>query len=289
MSRNGNVVSVVGSPEPLARIRGVYASLSATEKRLATHVLHHAGEVIHTPIGALAARCGVSEASVVRFCQRLGYKGYPDFRIFLARDLGHPFEDAYQGIAEAKDAASVARQVFELSIRALSDALAALDKQAFARASEALASARMIYFFGVGGSGEATRIAHQRLLRAAIPCQVCTDAHLQALVAATAQAGDAAVGVSYSGGSDAVTRALMIARQRGATTIGLVSVARSPVAQAADIVLLTGGADPRVSEPQTSRLVQIAVLDALCASVATQRQSNGAISDLATGEHLARR
>ena len=280
MRPNDTVSPIVGAPEALARMRAAYASLPKTEKRAARYVLDHPDEVIHAPIAMLAQRAGVSEATVVRLCQRLGYRGYPNFRIYLARDLGRPYEDSYQDLTETSRPSMIARQVFDLSIRALADTLAGLDMAAFEAATQAMSRAGTIFLYGVGGSGEAARIAHHRVLRAGVPCQACTDPHLQAFVAASTRPGDAALGISYSGGSDDVTRALAISRDRGATTICLVSLARSPVARVSHIVLLAGGVtETEISEPQTARIVQIVVLDALCACVTALHSSHTSSTD----------
>ena len=108
MAEDYDVTPFVGSPEPLARIRVIYNSLPESEKRVARFVLDHADAAIHAPITTLAERAGTSEATIVRFCQRLGYRGYPNFRIFLARDVGRPFEDAYQEIEPSQGFAGIA-------------------------------------------------------------------------------------------------------------------------------------------------------------------------------------
>lgn len=44
-------------------------------------------------ISELAGACSVADATVSRFCRRLGYKGYPDFKIAIANASIHRLED----------------------------------------------------------------------------------------------------------------------------------------------------------------------------------------------------
>ena len=61
--------------------------LTNTEAKIAKYVLDHYDQVLSSNITELAEQAGVSDASVVRFCKSLGYKGYQDFKINAARDL----------------------------------------------------------------------------------------------------------------------------------------------------------------------------------------------------------
>ena len=60
-------------------IKGRMHLLTNTEGKIANYVLEHYDEVLNYNISELAENAGVSDASVVRFCKNLGYKGYQDF------------------------------------------------------------------------------------------------------------------------------------------------------------------------------------------------------------------
>ena len=48
---------------------------------MADYVVLHQRETQFMSISELAEACGVAEATVSRFCQRLGYKGYSAFKL----------------------------------------------------------------------------------------------------------------------------------------------------------------------------------------------------------------
>jgi len=254
-----------GLPIPLVRIRGVYDTLPRSERKVADYVLNHADEVIHSSVTDLAQTLEVSESTVVRFCQRLGYQGYPEFKILLARDLGTPFRDTYDTLNHRDDVSTVVRKTVQISIQALNDTLAVLDPNSVEEAVNLLMNTHHVFLFGCGGSGGSAEMAYQKMLRLGLPCSVCTDPHTQTLLAGLATERDVVIGISYSGNNEDVVRAMRVAHDRQARTVAITNYPTSPAAKLADVVLLTGAAEtPLVSESGPSRVVQLAVIDVLC-------------------------
>jgi RpiR family carbohydrate utilization transcriptional regulator len=254
-----------GLPIPLVRIRGVYDILPRSERKVADYVLDRADEVIYSSVTDLAQTLEVSESTVVRFCQRLGYQGYPEFKILLARDLGTPFRDTYDTLDAQDDVSTVVRKTIQISVQALNDTLAVLDPDSVEGAVNLLMVAHHVFLFGCGGSGGSAQIAYQKMLRLGLPCSVCTDPHTQTLMAGLATERDVVIGISYSGNNEDVVRAMRVAQDRRARTVAITNYPVSPAAKLADVVLLTGAAEtPLVSESGPSRVVQLAVIDVLC-------------------------
>jgi DNA-binding MurR/RpiR family transcriptional regulator len=259
------LLNTVGLPIPFVRIRSVYDSLPRSERKVADYALAHPDEVIHSSVTYLAQTLEVSESTIVRFCQRLDYQGYQEFKILLARDLGTPLQDNYKMIAPQDDVATVVRKTFQVFVQALNDTLAILSPNNVKEAVSFLVKAHHVYVFGCGGSGGTAHVAHQKLLHLGLPATVCIDPHTQTLLAGMATERDLVIGISYSGNNEDVIRAMRVAQERRAKTIAITNYPTSPAAKLARVVLLTGAAEtPLVSESGPSRVVQLAVIDALC-------------------------
>ena len=67
-----------------SRITQEYYQLTASEKKLATFVVANGQRSQTMSISELAAACGVAEATISRFCRRMGYRGYSVFRLAIA-------------------------------------------------------------------------------------------------------------------------------------------------------------------------------------------------------------
>jgi DNA-binding MurR/RpiR family transcriptional regulator len=254
-----------GLPIPLVRIRGVYNTLPRSERKVADYVLNHADQVIHSSVTDLAQTLEVSESTVVRFCQRLGYQGYPEFKVLLARDLGTPFQDTYDTLDPGDDVTTIVRKTVQISVQALNDTLAILDPNNVKEVVDLLINAHHVFLFGCGGSGGSAQIAYQKMLRLGLPCSVCIDPHTQTLLSGTATEQDVVIGISYSGNNEDVVRAMRVAQERRAKTVAITNYPTSPVVRMANVALLTGAAEtPLFSESGPSRVVQLAVIDVLC-------------------------
>ena len=76
----------------IMKIRSFLPEMSQAEKRIAQNVLANPREIVQMSITELAARSKVSDATVVRFCRRLGMQGYQEMKVTLAQDLVSPIE-----------------------------------------------------------------------------------------------------------------------------------------------------------------------------------------------------
>jgi DNA-binding MurR/RpiR family transcriptional regulator len=268
-------LNTVGLPIAFVRMRSIYDTFPRSERKVADYVLTHPNDVIHQSVTELAQTLSVSESTIVRFCQRLDYQGYQEFKILLARDLGAPFHDTYENVNAGDDVATVVRKTLQISSQALTDTMSVLNPDYVKSAVDLLAQAAHVYIFGCGGSGGIAEVAGQKLLRLGLPSTVCADPHTQTLLAGTATRRDVIIGISYSGNNEDVVRAMRVAHAEQVKIITLTNYASSPAARLADVILLTGAADtPLVSESGPSRVVQLGVIDALCTCILLRSRNN---------------
>ncbi|MCZ8080348.1 MAG: MurR/RpiR family transcriptional regulator [Fuscovulum sp.] len=69
------------------RMRAAMGDLTRAERQLATHILTHYPVAALGSITELARASGVSNPTVVRLCQKLGFKGYPDYQHALRSEV----------------------------------------------------------------------------------------------------------------------------------------------------------------------------------------------------------
>ena len=67
----------------LVKIRSERDRMSAIERRIADFVLENAQLLRDYSSQQLANALGISQSSVVKFCQKLGFKGYPDLKLSI--------------------------------------------------------------------------------------------------------------------------------------------------------------------------------------------------------------
>jgi DNA-binding MurR/RpiR family transcriptional regulator len=173
--------------------------------------------------------------------------------------------------------------------RAMHDTATLLDLRLVEKAASAIAAAPRVNIFGASGSALVGEEMQFSLHRIGVAAWAWTDVHNGLASAALSRAGDVALGISHSGETGETIELLAEASSRGATTIALTSFPRSPLAELADIVLLTATQQATTFRPDalSARHPQLVVLDLLYVAVAqrTHERSHAAFQRTAQAVH----
>ncbi|MEO6991381.1 MAG: MurR/RpiR family transcriptional regulator [Candidatus Baltobacteraceae bacterium] len=259
----------VNVPGCFVRIEGTYASLRSAEQRVADFILKHPEELIYLTVTELAERTQTSESTVVRLCQKIGYKGYQEFKIMLARDLVGPVEQVYEHIEPGDSLSELKNKVFQANAQALRDTMEVLADDELQRAVTAIAKARRLEIYGVGGSAPLALDAYHKFMKHGISAVSLSDGDLMAMSSSLLGPPDVALGISHTGTSKDVCEALARAKDGGATTICITHRATSPITKSADIKLFTAAKETAFgSDSMSSRIAQLSIIDTLYAGLA---------------------
>jgi len=270
----------------LIRLRGLYGSLKAALRKVADVVLARPEMAIYASVNEVAAAAGVSEATVMRLCRLLGFRGFQDFKIALARELVTPLQRLHEEVAEGDDAATIVHKVFQANLAALQDTLAVLDTGAVAAAAQDLLAARLIMLIGVGTSGPIVEDAANKFFRLGLLVRAVTDAHLMMMAAALLTPADVLVAVSHSGSTRDTVETAKTAKQAGARIMCITNNSLSPLTKTADLVLVTASRETRFrQEAMASRLCQTSIIDSLYTVMALARPET-ALQNLAKIENV---
>ena len=256
----------------LIRIRSAYADLYSAEKKVADFILANSHEIMHLSVTEIAAKSGASEATVVRFCRSLGYGGYQDFKLTLARDTVSPIKSIHEDLEKSDDISTITHKVFQNNIQALTDTLAVLDMKEMEKAVDAISKAGKVLIIGVGTSAPNVQDAYNKFFRIGLNCSCQTDSHLQVMEAALLNKGDVLIAISHSGSTKDPIETLLAAKKRGAVTICITNNSLSPITKEAHISLLTASRETRFkSEALASRIAQTSIINALLMALSLQR------------------
>jgi len=259
---------------PLVKISTLYESLRTSEQKVADYINSHPEEVIYLSITALAEKCEISESSVIRLCKVLGFEGYQDLRISMARSLVEPVKYIHEELEETDDVNKIIHKVMVANMKAIEDTMKVLVSADVEKAIEALAKARKIEFYGLGGSGAVAFDAHHKFFKYGIPCFAFNDPHMQIMSAAMLGEEDVVIGISHSGSTKDIVSSLKMALDSGATTICITSSEKSPVTKVSSIKLIVSARELSFKpEPMASRIAQLTVIDVLSVGVALKREN----------------
>jgi DNA-binding MurR/RpiR family transcriptional regulator len=264
-------------------LQGILGSLKPAERRIADCVLKDPERVITSPIEQIKEASGASVGSIVGFCRSLGFKGFADFKIALARDL------AQSGLSagDSPDNDSLFEKVFHFQAQSLVETLQINSKVTFERVAQAIEKARRIEFFSIGLSYPVAYTASCKFSLIGLPASAQFDSHIQLISATQLKGGDLAFGISCSGTTRETVQCLQVAKGKGATTVCLTNALKSPITAHGDLCLYATPSEIKYFQaPLASRITQLAVIDALFVTLALKNRNKTAARLQQSGEEL---
>jgi DNA-binding MurR/RpiR family transcriptional regulator len=257
----------------ITRIQMAAQDGTKSDRRLAQLVLADLDFVSKAAISEIAARVGVSEPTVTRFCRNLGCDGLRDFKFYLAQAMaiGSQYLSPEPLSRDAREQ-RIASAVTEAATAAIQRAAGSLDMSALVAVAERISSAGNVLAIGSGGisSMMATEMQN-RLFRLGIPVVAQVDGQLQRMYAATVSRETVVVAFSVSGYARSILDALQVARQYGAHCVA-VTASDSAIGKAADTVIhYQPLEDGNLYKPTSSRFALLAIVDMIATAVAETR------------------
>ncbi|MCK9376971.1 MAG: MurR/RpiR family transcriptional regulator [Syntrophobacterales bacterium] len=251
----------------LIRLRGLYPSLKTALQKVADVILRQPEMAIYASVNEVAAVAHVSEATVMRFCRILGFKGFQDFKIALAREMVIPSTRFHEEVSHEGDGALISK-VFQTNTAALQDTLEILEIEAIEAAVQLLTNSRQVLVIGVSGSGPAVAYAGNRFLLLGIKAFMYTDFYLMLMAASLLSQDDVVLAISNSGTTREIVETVRVAQEKGARVMCITNNSLSPLARICAPALVTASREMSLPEEAVASLVcQITILDALSASM----------------------
>ncbi|MCL9783787.1 MurR/RpiR family transcriptional regulator [Vibrio sp. S4M6] len=273
-TKAGNIIYTIGS---------LYNSLTPSAKRIADYVVSHPDNISKLSIADMSKAVNAGDATIIRFCRTLGFKGYQEFKLELAVEVSTS-EATESSILDTDittdDSAEILGKKLQLAIdNVLSETLMLVDFSQLEEAASVLGKAKSIYFFGVGSSGISAESAKYKYMRIGLDVDAFSNNHFMYVKASLLQPGDVAIGISHSGESAETIKSLKLAKNNGAMTIALTHNPRSSLAKFADSVLVNGNNQGQLQGDSIgTKVSQLFVLDLLY-TLLVQRDMSGTMAN----------
>ncbi|MDJ0835411.1 MAG: SIS domain-containing protein [Acidobacteriota bacterium] len=253
------------------KIEAMRADLRKSEKKVADLVLARPNMITNMSLADVAAKAGVSEPTVLRFCRGVGCSGFQDLKIRLVGDLARVIPYVHHDVRLQDPASDLAAKIFDRTISTLLRVKGSLRDVRIETAIDLLAEASKIEFYGLGASGIVADDAQNKFFRLGIPCNAYRDPHVQCMAASILKKNAAVVAISNSGSNVDLLHSVDMALKAGANVIAITRN-QSPLAQKATVVLPADvPEESEIQTPMTSRIVHLLLIDVLQIGVALRR------------------
>ncbi len=220
--------------EVLSVIRKRYEKLFSAEKKVADFVLQNPDLAVNSNVSELAKQSGVSDATVIRMCHRIGYKGYYEFRLSMARDIG---KKQYEG-TEIVEYTGAVGQLFQSYAEGVLEIGKRISDETMGECVKLLKNCNTAHIIAVGNTSSLAQYMGFRLGRLGIKCSFGTTAEFYMNHINLASPDDIVIAISKSGMSKPVLVGMELAKDKGLKCIAITSYDESPIAEFADYILL---------------------------------------------------
>lgn len=259
----------------VSKIKSLEETLKASEKKVAVLILNNLQWAGNASIHEIAAKAGVSEATVTRFSRAVGCKNVRDLKGALVSSfaIGQRFIEGH--IDPITDENGAMGQVVTGIIQALKAATDQTSQLKVESAAEAIDKADRVVVFGSGGG--ATIIADDavnRLFRFNINISSYSDSIMQRMIASTLTKNSCVLVVSTTGQIPEINENAQVAKQYGAKVIAITR-GDSELAKIADVLLsIHIKEDEGIYKATASRYALLAVVDAIALEVGILRKDS---------------
>ncbi|EGR2797511.1 SIS domain-containing protein [Vibrio navarrensis] len=217
--------------------------LSQSGRVIGDWIVENAEKAAQLTSQELAEQAQVSQSSIVKFTQRLGFKGYSAFKLALTEEIGRKqamqTTPLHSDILADDPLAVIAQKLIKAKTDAMFQTTNALSYEVCHQAVQWLSEARRVQIVGIGGSALTAKDLSYKLLKLGITTLAEQDSHVQIAVARTLSEQDVQIVISFSGERKEILVAAEAAKEQGAKVIALSSPKKSRLRQIADMTFDT--------------------------------------------------
>ncbi len=210
-------------------IEAAYSGMTQTEKLIAKWFLEE-NEPADSSLKAMARLLAVSEATLVRFAKKCGFKGYREFMYQYERSLNASKPDPRVNESTL--------QVLDAYQDLLTKSYSRIDEEQICRVAQMISDAGRVYVSGLGSSGIAAKEMASRFMRVGVGIEACSDVDTMRMLSVFRSPDDLVIGLSLSGSRKEFLEHLTVARERGAKTLLITSSSKEDLSHLADEVVL---------------------------------------------------
>jgi DNA-binding MurR/RpiR family transcriptional regulator len=227
------------------RIRENFDRLTPSFKRLGEYLIDNYFDAAFMTASQLASQLDIDPATVVRFSQRLGYRGYPELLSDVRTAVRNELEDVYRKNVKEGTSHEAMLKIIEAERTNLERMESQLTSEALEGLFGALESAKRIF---VVSQWAGTYLAglFATLLRSAGLEAAVVDAGATSAMTALHDVGkgDVVISVSLADVGPDMGTVLRFARDKGATTYAVATWGSSSAARPAETVFVAPGRTP---------------------------------------------
>ena len=267
----------------LEQISAKYKTLTPRQRKVAEYLFHNLDQAILLNSTQIAAKAGVSQATVTRFITGLGFSGFSKFKRAIGRKILADFSTSTRLVESAKTLEgriSPFTDILRRDIENIGALSAQISQESFEEAVEKLCTAKNLYILGLRSSyALAFYLAFD--LRFFLSSVRLIDLGVGDIPERLRDAGpqDVLVVISFKRYTRESVRITQKVRKKGTFILGITNSELSPIAQLSHMALI---AETRIPAYFESFTAPMSLLNALITAIAIKEREKAlpALNDL---------
>ena len=224
----------------LSRISEMLPGLSKSHKLIGRYIMDNSEHAMNMTATKLGEEIGVSESTVVRFANELGFKGYPELQKALRTLIKTKMTSVQRiDVSDSMISDDVLKDVMMSDIENLKTSVENLDREEFEKASDMISNASSVYIVGVRSSSMLANFLYYYL------DLIMDNVHLVMTTGAgeifeqlrRIKKDDVIIGITFPRYSSRTRECLEISKKCGANIVAITDSNVSPIASIANSVL----------------------------------------------------
>ncbi|MCS0670264.1 MurR/RpiR family transcriptional regulator [Cytobacillus firmus] len=219
-------------------LHGIACSMekfTSSESELAKYIIGNPDEISQLSINQIAKKIHISPATITRFCQKISFSGFNEFKHELKRYIDLRNKPAASSDIKEIDYFS---NLYQNHLEIIETTFRNMTYFDIQQAITLLTEAERVHVYGIGNSGIAAQEFKWKFFRIGIQVESITDPHQAVMDAALSSDRSLVIGISVSGKTKEVIDAVKIAKRQGASVLAITSDKTSELSQLADLSLL---------------------------------------------------
>ena len=226
----------------LGKMRAVREELSSNEKMIADFILKNSALIRDYSSQNLAAAVGVSQSSIIKFSQKLDYRGFTDLKLAIHEHVIK--SDTTEGVLEKNGIRpgkmdSLPKQLYAIKNEALLTTMELNDEPRILSAVRLLETGKRIQIVALGSGSLVARNFASMLIQIGKSVIAEVDTYIQLSSVMTLGKGDVVFVISFSGQSTKMIQITREAKKAGVSIISLTNYNANPIRSLADVRLFS--------------------------------------------------
>ncbi|MDQ0256390.1 DNA-binding MurR/RpiR family transcriptional regulator [Evansella vedderi] len=231
-----------------------------SELKVYEYVLKNFKEVIYQSLTEISLACDIGESTVLRFCRKLGFKGYQDFKFALAQELA--------SFNNSESDETFVDRVKNSMVETIHNTYEIVDHEELQKVIDLIIETDNVIVYAISSSGIAGLDMQNRLMRIGKHIEVITDSHMQVTRSCSVSSNTLIIAISLTGSTKDIVDAVSVAKKNNAKVVAITNYVKSPLTKFSDHLLLTSAKEnPLDSGSLISKVSQLFVIDLICTGI----------------------